>query len=230
VFPRGLHQSVSGSTCDARREGVPARLGAGPPYLWAVPRDNKLTKSAGEHFVCSELARRGWAGSLTRDGLERTDILAIHPDSGRMVALQVKAALPKPSWLVGVKGMQPSRQPNEYFTFVHLGLVEERPSVWVVPRDHLAAVAWVGFHAWRYAPEHEGNRHADVSAARVAPSDFERYENRWDLLGQPTDQAPVLLPEWVLADIPAWGLPNGHPGFPSEGIAPGQYPPLASDR
>jgi hypothetical protein len=40
--------------------------------------DTKLTGSAGEHYVCSMLARYGWAPSLTRDGLERTDILAVH--------------------------------------------------------------------------------------------------------------------------------------------------------
>lgn len=39
--------------------------------------DTQMTKSVGEHWVCAELARRGWAPALTRDGLERTDILAV---------------------------------------------------------------------------------------------------------------------------------------------------------
>ncbi len=39
--------------------------------------DTKMPKSAGEHWVCSVLARLGWAVALTRDGLERTDILAV---------------------------------------------------------------------------------------------------------------------------------------------------------
>jgi len=53
--------------------------------------DTKQTKTIGEHHVASELARRGWAPALTRDGLERTDILAVHtkPASRRMVEVQV---------------------------------------------------------------------------------------------------------------------------------------------
>ena len=38
--------------------------------------DTKQTKSIGEHWAASELARRGWAPAFTRDGLARTDILA----------------------------------------------------------------------------------------------------------------------------------------------------------
>jgi hypothetical protein len=37
-----------------------------------IMADTKMTKSAGEHWVCSVLARHGWAAALTRDGLERT--------------------------------------------------------------------------------------------------------------------------------------------------------------
>ena len=36
-----------------------------------------MVKTAGEHWVCATLARYGWAPALTRDGLERTDILAV---------------------------------------------------------------------------------------------------------------------------------------------------------
>jgi hypothetical protein len=36
-----------------------------------------MIKTVGEHWVCATLARYGWAPALTRDGLERTDILAV---------------------------------------------------------------------------------------------------------------------------------------------------------
>ncbi|WP_210383731.1 MULTISPECIES: hypothetical protein [unclassified Corynebacterium] len=56
--------------------------------------DTKQTKTIGEHHVASELARRGWAPALTRDGLERTDILAVftEPEWRRMIEVQVKTA------------------------------------------------------------------------------------------------------------------------------------------
>ena len=54
--------------------------------------DTKQTKTVGEHHVASELARRGWAPALTRDGLERTDILAVHTVGRRQIEVQVKPA------------------------------------------------------------------------------------------------------------------------------------------
>jgi hypothetical protein len=52
-----------------------------------------MTKSAGEHWVCSVLSRHGWAAALTRDGLERTDILAVQTGGpGRQtIEVQVKS-------------------------------------------------------------------------------------------------------------------------------------------
>jgi hypothetical protein len=44
-------------------------------------RDQKLTGSAGEHFVCSTLAQLDWAASLTREGVARADILAVRADA-----------------------------------------------------------------------------------------------------------------------------------------------------
>lgn len=56
-----------------------------------------MTKSAGEHWVCSVLASAGWGAALTRDGLERTDILAVRADgTRRMIEVQVKTASPMP--------------------------------------------------------------------------------------------------------------------------------------
>src|SRR6185295_6133299 len=65
--------------------------------------DTKLTGSAGEHYVCSMLARYGCAASLTRDGLERTDVLAVHVVERHMIEVQVKAVRTG-SWMLGRKG------------------------------------------------------------------------------------------------------------------------------
>ena len=71
--------------------------------------DTKQTKTIGEHHVAAELARRGWASALTRDGLERTDILAALADGSdrRLIEIQVKAArgarMDAISWPLGSK-------------------------------------------------------------------------------------------------------------------------------
>jgi hypothetical protein len=84
--------------------------------------DTKMTKSAGEHWVCSVLALRGWGAALTRDGLERTDILAVQAEHDRrMVEIQVKTAMDKgvrTNWLVSEKAQQCARSDREWFAFV----------------------------------------------------------------------------------------------------------------
>ena len=69
-------------------------------------------------------ARHGWAAALTRDGLARTDLLAVHTqDEERRltVELQVKTTLHKPdkiSWLLGTKSQMPAASPREWFVLV----------------------------------------------------------------------------------------------------------------
>ena len=83
-------------------------------------RDKKLTKSVGEHWACTVLAGLGWAASLTRDGVARTDVLAVHMESGAMVSAQVKAASfsTNPSWYFGEKGLLPAMSPQEWYLLV----------------------------------------------------------------------------------------------------------------
>jgi hypothetical protein len=81
--------------------------------------DTKMTKSSGEHWVCSMLSQFGWGAALTRDGLERTDILAVHStEQGRpMIEVQVKSlnyAGPKSSWPLGTKEQAPSQSGREW--------------------------------------------------------------------------------------------------------------------
>lgn len=54
--------------------------------------DMKMTKSSGEHWVCSMLSQYGWAAALTRDGLERTDILAVHTTQPGRPMIEVQLA------------------------------------------------------------------------------------------------------------------------------------------
>jgi hypothetical protein len=81
--------------------------------------DTKMTKSSGEHWVCSMLSQFGWGAALTRDRLERTDILAVHStEQGRpMIEVQVKSlnyAGPKSSWPLGTKEQAPSQSGREW--------------------------------------------------------------------------------------------------------------------
>lgn len=182
-------------------------------------RDTKMVKAAGEHWVCAELARRGWAPALTRDGLERTDILAVgtHLPDRTTIEVQVKTATGISNatrWALGIKAQHPALSDREWFALVLLPAVPMPPRCFIVPRDHVAAGAWISHMSWltdsTVAP---GTRNAPVDQARVKAQIFARYEQRWDLLDQVTGDAPVMLPPRYrdLAKDDAVGLPPAHP-------------------
>ena len=181
--------------------------------------DKKLTKASGEHWVCSMLARHCWAPALTRDGLERTDILAVAAcvETRPTVEIQVKTATQMAgvtSWFLGAKGLLHSRSHHEWYVFVMLPMPPSAPRGFVVPRDHVSASTWIVHQNWRTDPSAPaGKRNTDVSQARVNSTVWEGYENRWDLLERPTSEVPVLLPAWLrpMAVDPRVSLPPGHP-------------------
>lgn len=182
--------------------------------------DTKQTKTIGEHHVAAELARRGWAPALTRDGLERTDILAAltDPQNRRLVEIQVKTARgavwKSISWPLGPKSQAPSQHESEYFVMVAVPHdLTVPPRNFVVPRSHVAAAAWIEHMNWLTEPGIEpGKRNAPVERSRVSLTTFARYEDRWDLLLIDESKAPVLLPERYrdLAKEKRVGLPPDH--------------------
>jgi hypothetical protein len=158
-----------------------------------------------------------WGVALTRDGLEHTDILGVHAETRAMVEVQVKTAsfVPRPNWLLNLKAQQPAVSDHEWFVLVTLShLPEDAPIGYVVPRDHVAAAAWISHRNWLTEPGvAPGKRNAGLDQTRVSAPVFEGYRNRWDLLTEPTSSAPVLLPvgyrELALSD--RVGIPEGHP-------------------
>jgi hypothetical protein len=182
--------------------------------------DRKQTKTIGEHYAAAELARRGWAPALTRDGIERTDILAVDTTGGRrLIEVQVKTAIntawDSVNWPLGEKAQQPSASESEYFVMVAaLTDTAVPPRYFVMPRAHVAAAAWITHQNWLTEPDvPAGKRNAPASRARVWIWTLEQYEGRWDLLGVDESACPVLLPAEYrdLALDERVGLPEGHP-------------------
>lgn len=184
--------------------------------------DTKQTKTIGEHHVAAELARREWAPALTRDGLERTDILAVLTDKDaprRLIEIQVKAArgtnMNRISWPLNAKAQQPSLHGREYFVMVAIPEVSSLPlRNFILPRSHVAAAAWIEHMHWLTEPGIPiGQRNAPVDRSRVRLQTFESYEDRWDFLLADEPAVPVLLPRHYreLAQDGRVGLPPEHP-------------------
>lgn len=184
--------------------------------------DTKLTGSAGEHWVAAVLASRGWAVALTRDGVSRSDVLAVDSRPGGerlMIEVQVKTSrrTNHTSWLLGEKAQSPSLSEREWFALVELpplGAVGSpaAPRTFIVPRDHLSAAAYAVHMAWLHDATATRARNTSVDRARVtAAQAWFGYEDQWGLLDQPASAAPVLLPPDLRAVIEREGLPEGHP-------------------
>ena len=179
--------------------------------------DTKLVKSAGEHWVCGVLSRLGWAAALTRDGIARTDVLAVNSASGEMIEVQVKTASfsSRVSFMLGEKGCDPSRSDHEWYVLVALAREAwEQPRAFVVPRNHVAAATWIRHMEWQTNPTaRPGTRNAGIKAARIDDWVFARYEQRWDLLNASAADAPIMLPprfrDWANGE--RVGLRGDHP-------------------
>lgn len=178
-----------------------------------------MTGTIGEHFACSMLARHGWAPALTRDGLARTDILAVQTTGDRRaIEVQVKSirsSAAKPDWPLGTNSQAIALNGREWFVFV---LIDPNPTgpmrTFVVPRDHVAAAVWIEHQHWLTEPGvPAGKRNTPLSNARSSLTAFVGYEDRWELLLESAYDAPVLLPTEFRkhAQDSRVGLPPAHP-------------------
>ncbi len=118
-------------------------------------------------------------------------------------------------WRLGMKDIFPATAPTEWYVMVKLeGPAPAATHYFVVPRDHLAAAAWISHQSWLHDPSAApGTRNATQAQAVVYEPTFADYKNRWDLLDTATDQIPVLLPASYKerCQLRRVGLPSNHP-------------------
>ena len=112
--------------------------------------DTKAVKSVGEFWTCCKLAMNGWAPALTRDGLERTDILAERshaPFDVTQISVQVKTSRNE-RWALNPAKIGSQRSLYEWFVLVGWNENEQTLSSYIVPRNHVSAGAWLGHMRW----------------------------------------------------------------------------------
>lgn len=110
----------------------------------------------------------------------------------------------------------PSLHSREWFVMVAIPDEHEVPMrYFVVPRDHVAAAAWIEHMNWLKTPGVEaGKRNVGPERSRVMLPTFAGYENAREALATPTNQVLVTLPpqfrDYAL-ETSRVGLPAGHP-------------------
>lgn len=141
-------------------------------------------------------------------------MLAQHSESRGVVALQVKTATTN-AFRLGLKDEQPAHAQNEWFVLVALGEAGARPRYFVLPTDVVAGWLYVDHRVWLEGAKRDGTPRKDTTIRVIRMHEIDAvYEEAWDLLNAPADNAPVRVPGRILergaSDI---GWPDRHPGL-----------------
>jgi hypothetical protein len=125
--------------------------------------DRIRTGVAGEFLVAGEISKRGWIATLTAKNTPDVDVLAAQPEGDSYARIQVKTRTPAYKYAFRVAKVRLTGE-RDFFVFVDLGGVDERPRYYVVPAAEVARL---------------------IKSEQVRTNDLAEYEDRWDLLDGP---------------------------------------------
>jgi hypothetical protein len=162
--------------------------------------ESTLVGPAGEHFVMSELLRRGFIAALAPQGVPNVDIVVTDTGGQRLCSIQVKSRRDigaDGGWHMGEKHESQMAE-NLYYCFIDFGKTTEvRPIVYVVPSKVVAEVLRKSHQKWLNTPGKRGQVRNDGKMRRFLPSYsklftdsstpygdgwLDQYRNAWHLL------------------------------------------------
>ena len=178
-------------------------------------RDRQLTGASGEFLVAGELARRDWVPTLTPRGVQHTDVLARHSETGRMISVQVKTGTTA-VFRLSNRDEQVGPATAQWYVLVRLGGVGSRPDFYVVPALVISALVYVDHRRWLEEPSSRtGEPRKDTAIRACKSTEIASYQEQWELLHADPSYAPVHLPAWAhTLGNGRIGWPPDHPGFP----------------
>lgn len=157
-----------------------------------------LTGAAGEHFVMSQLLRRGFIAALAPVGVPNCDIVVTDDIGDRLCAVQVKTrnnAGKDGGWHMGKKH-ESLTAPTLFYCFVDFAMGKDcSPFTYVVPAAVVATALADCHQAWLKQPGKQGQQRKDGDMRRLLPNYahlemanygagwLEPYREAWHLLG-----------------------------------------------
>jgi hypothetical protein len=158
---------------------------------------SSLLGAAGEHYVMSQLLRRGFIAALAPAGVPLADIVVTDDVGQRACAIQVKTRRNLGSdggWHMKAKHEQ-IRGDSLFYCFVNFGNeVDDAPISFVIPSRVVADTLALSHRVWLSRPGRGGRPHKDGDMRRLLPSYaqlemtthgpgwLEQYRSAWDLL------------------------------------------------
>jgi len=145
-----------------------------------------LTGAAGEHYVMSQLLRRGYIAALAPSGVPNCDIVVTNEIGDRLCAVQVKTRNNLGSdggWHMRRKHEELD-SPTLIYCFVDLGNgSDDNPVTWVMPAAVVARALSECHQAWLAQPGKKGQPHKDNDMRRLLPGydhlSIEPYRHGW---------------------------------------------------
>jgi hypothetical protein len=146
---------------------------------------------AGEHYLASEIHRRGGYASTFAGNMPDIDILACDSERTRVVTIQVKTKRAR-TWQSSIdRGHARSPEPESLRFWALVDIGSSPPDVYVIPEwwiendIHEAHLGYLARHGG-HRPRSRESKHHSVSVDRVA-----EWRDRWDLLGIFGDSPPT---------------------------------------
>ena len=131
-----------------------------------------LLGAAGEHYVMSELLRRGYIAALAPQGVPNADIVVTDLEGARLCSIQVKARRDIGSdggWHMNAKH-EAARADRLFYCFVDFGKSpSDHPIVHVLPSALVSEVLQRSHRKWLATPGKNGQAHKDGSMRRLMP-------------------------------------------------------------
>jgi hypothetical protein len=164
---------------------------------------SSLIGVAGEHYVLSELLRRGYIASLAPQGVPTMDVVVADTNGAELCAIQVKSRQHKGrdrGWHMRRKH-ETMLGARLFYAFVDFGETHlYRPNVYVLPSEKVAEVLSVTHAAWLANPGQHGQQRKDTELRRLLP-DYE-YAFRPGPNTYPEGWLQPYLNAWHLLELP----------------------------
>ena len=129
-----------------------------------------IVGAAGEHYVLSQLLRRGWIAALAPDGAPNMDILVTDENNQRLCAIQVKTRRN----IGRAKGWVMNRKHEKlivddlFYVFVDIGKEpSDRTICYVLPSKEVADCIRLCHRVWLDTPGRGGRPHKDSNVREL---------------------------------------------------------------
>ena len=170
---------------------------------------SRIVGAAGEHYVLSQLLRRGWVAALVPDGAPNMDILVTDENNQRLCAIQVKTRRD----IGRDKGWHMKPKHGEmvvddlFYVLVDVGKRQlDRTTCYVLPSHVVAKCIRLCHQVWLDTLGRGGRPHKDSNVRRLRPDHssinpiseegraivdryrsgwLAPYRNNWSILGLP---------------------------------------------